>query len=278
MQTEVCVDSASGVRVAAAAGADRVELCSALEVGGLTPSMGLIEQAVQASAGSGLQVQVLIRPRPGDFHYQIDEIRCMERDIAAAVAAGAHGVVVGALRVDGSVDDDVLARLVAAARAAGRRASIPVALTFHRAFDVALDPFVALETVRRNGFDRILTSGQAATAGAGAALLAELVRRSGPSDGGPAIGILAGGGIRGDNVAELVRATGVSQVHFSGRARVPSAMRHRNPAVTMGSEDADPYTRLVTDPDTVRAIIAAVGGPAGAADGEGAGSERRPEK
>lgn len=254
---EVCVDSVAGVRVAAAAGADRVELCSALEVGGLTSSIALIEQAVQV-AGSGPQVQVLIRPRPGDFHYDADEIRCMERDVAAAVAAGADGVVIGALRVDGSVDERAVGRLVAAARSDSSGGRSPVRLTFHRAFDVAADPFAALDVVRRLGFDRILTSGQAANVADGADLLAELVRRTAGDGGRSPLRILAGGGIRPANVAALIRSTGVGQVHFSGRRTVASPMHFRNPAVTMGSAGSDAYARSITDPAVVAAIIAAV--------------------
>lgn len=264
--TEVCVDSVAGVRVAAAAGADRVELCSALPLGGLTPSIALIEQAVAASSGSGLRVHVLIRPRPGDFVYTVDEIRCMDRDIAAAAAAGAHGVVIGALRIDGSVDDDVLARLVATARTAGgsRRLSI----TFHRAFDLTADPFAALEAIRRTGIDRILTSGQAATAPAGAELLAALVRRSGgsaelggsgdPGGSGEPIAIMAGAGIRPENVGELLGRSGVPEVHFSARRAAASPVLHRNPGVSMGADEADDRTRGITDADAVRATIDAV--------------------
>lgn len=263
--TEVCVDSIDGVRVAAAAGADRIELCCALEVGGLTPSIALIEQAVEVAAASlrvpgPLRVHVLIRPRPGDFVYSDDEIRCMEKDIAAAVAGGVDGVVIGALDPDGAVDQPTTARLVSAAReaadAAGRVPQAP-ALTFHRAFDVAADPVAALESVRRNGIGRILTSGQAATAPAGTQLLAELVRRS--ADETTPVTILAGGGVRPENVAELVRASGVTEVHFSGRGTVGSPMRYRHPAVTMGSRGFDEYTRGVTDPELVRATIAAAG-------------------
>lgn len=254
--TEVCVDSASGVRVAAAAGADRVELCAALEVGGVTPSMALIEQSLESAAGSGLLVQVLIRPRPGDFLYDIDEIRCMETDIAAAVAAGAHGVVFGALRADGTVDADFTARLVASAMAAGRASGRRPTVTFHRAFDMTADPLVALDSLHRNGIDRVLTSGQATVAMDGVELLAELVRRSAAADGSPTI--MAGGGIRPDSAAELVRLSGVQQVHFSARRTIGSPMEHHNPAVAMGGGELDEYVRNVTDPAAVRATITAL--------------------
>lgn len=257
---EVCVDTVAGVRIAAAAGADRVELCSGLELGGLTPSAALIEHAVAATGGSGVAVQVLIRPRPGDFRYTIDEIRCMERDITLAVELGAQGVVIGALGVDGSVDLDVTSRLVAVARAAGRAAvgrrpgrTEQIGVTFHRAFDLTADPFAALEAVRQCGIERILTSGQAASAADGVALLASLVA-AGAAGTGP-VTILAGGGIAPANVAELIRASGVREVHFSGRQRARSTMQFVPDGVSMGA--ADTLDRLVTDAETVRAIVAA---------------------
>lgn len=258
--TEVCVDTVAGVRIAAAAGADRVELCSGLELGGLTPSAALIEHAVAATGGSGVAVHVLIRPRPGDFRYTIDEIRCMERDITLAVELGAHGVVIGALGVDGSVDLDVTSRLVAVAHAAGRAATDrrpgrrgQIGVTFHRAFDLTADPFVALAAVRQCGIGRVLTSGQAATAADGVELLASLVA-AGAAGTGP-VAILAGGGIGPADVAALIRTSGVREVHFSGRQRARSTMQFVPDGVRMG--EADAVDRLVTDAETVRATIAA---------------------
>ena len=184
----------------------------------------------------------------------------MERDVTVAVELGAHGVVVGALNVDGSVDLDVTSRLVAVARAAGRAfaAARPgrsgaVGVTFHRAFDLTSDPHRALEAVRQCGIERILTSGQAAGASAGAGLLAELVAAAGV--GTPPVAILAGGGIGPDTVAELIRATGVREVHFSGRRPARSSMQFVPDGVRMGP--ADTADRMITDADTVRATIAA---------------------
>lgn len=250
--TEVCVDSAAGVRIAAAAGADRVEVCAALEVGGVTPSIGLIEQAVESAAGTGLKVHVLIRPRPGDFVYGSDEIDVMETDIVAALRAGADGVVIGALTVDGAVDVGATTGLVAAAADCSSASSV----TFHRAFDVAADPFAALDALRRSGIHRILTSGQAGSALAGADLLAALVRSA--AAGPDPVNILAGGGIRPDTVVELLHQTGVGEVHFSGRRSVDSPMLHRNRSVPMGTSAGDEYRRGITDPELVQATVAAV--------------------
>lgn len=255
MRIEVCVDAVAGVRIARDGGADRVELCSALEVGGLTPSAGLIRAAVAI----GLPVHVLVRCRPGDFVFSEDEIAVMIDDVAAAAAAGAAGVVVGALTQDGGVDTSATGRLIAAAGSAST--------TFHRAFDLTRDPFAAFGALRTLGVDRVLTSGQAASAPEGASLLAALVRRSGVE--GPVI--LAGGGVRPESVGALVAATGVTEVHFS--ARVPIVGRHGaggnvaggrgaggkgtggKGAVTMGL--ADDGGRYVTDPALVAATVRA---------------------
>lgn len=204
MIIEICIDSMQGLRAAQAAGADRVELCAGLIEGGTTPSLGLIEAAVAASAG--VRVHVLIRPRGGDFQYDADERAIMRRDVEAAVAAGAHGIVIGALTPSGDVDRSCLRELSAAA------ADRPV--TFHRAFDHTRDPAAALETLIELGVRRVLTSGQQPTAAEGAPLLAALHRHAAGR-----ITILAGGGIGPDN-ARAVALTGVPELHFS--ARVPA--------------------------------------------------------
>jgi copper homeostasis protein len=205
MIVEICIDSLQGLRAAQAAGAQRVELCAGLIEGGTTPSLGLIENVVAASAG--VRVHVLIRPRGGDFGYDPDERAVMRRDVAAAVAAGAHGIVIGALTPAGAVDRPCVQELIAAA--AGR----PV--TFHRAFDHARDPAATLETLIELGVARVLTSGQRATAADGAELIAALHRQAAGR-----IVILAGGGISPQNVRTVAR-TGVPELHFS--ARVPAA-------------------------------------------------------
>lgn len=204
LRYEVCVETAAGVRAALAAGADRVELCADLSVGGITPSAGLIEWAVSA-AGGRLGVHVLVRPRGGDFVYDDEEESVMARDIRAAKSAGADGVVVGALTPDATVDVALTARLIALAR--------PMSVTFHRAFDETSDPVAALGDVLALGADRLLTSGGAATALEGADLIRELLHRSGEK-----IKVLAGGGVTEQTAAEIVRRTGVSELHFSARA------------------------------------------------------------
>lgn len=207
LRYEVCVETAGGVRAALAAGADRVELCADLAAGGVTPSIGLVEWAASVTGGR-LGVHVLIRPRGGDFVYDADEEDVMARDIRAAKAAGADGVVIGALTPDAAVEEALTARLMSLAR--------PMSVTFHRAFDETADPAAAFGDVLALGADRLLTSGGAATALEGAAVIAELVRR-----GGGTIEVMAGGGVTEHTAAEIVRRTGVRELHFSARASAP---------------------------------------------------------
>ena len=154
---EVCVDSIGGVRAARDAGADRVELCANLLEGGITPSLGTI---LVARKVADIKLHVMIRPRGGDFCYDEDEIATMEADIASAKSAGADGIVFGVLDRQGHIDRKLTERLVARAR--------PAAVTFHRAFDMTMEPFLALEALIEMGIERVLTSGQEPTAFEGA--------------------------------------------------------------------------------------------------------------
>lgn len=243
LRFEVCVDAVTGAVAALAAGADRIELCQGLSVGGTTPSAGSMQATL---AAADIAVHVLIRPRAGDFCYDARELAVMRRDIELAGAWGAQGVVLGVLRPDGLVDVEACARLIEASR--------PMSVTFHRAFDVAAGAADALDALVDLGVDRVLTSGQAPTAHAGRHLLRQLVDRAAER-----LGILAGGGVREDNVAELVRDSGVRELHFSARRRLASAMPPRG-GVAMGRDAEADTTREETDPDRVRRIIAAAGG------------------
>jgi copper homeostasis protein len=234
---EVCVDTVAGALAAQEGGADRIELCAALRTGGLTPSAGLLDEVL---AVTSIPVHVLIRPRDGDFLYDRHDVSAMTRDVGFAARRGAHGVVVGALTADGDVDTDTCGRLLDAAE------GLPV--TFHRAFDLARRPLHALDAVLGLGADRLLTSGQEATALDGAPLIADLVRAAGDR-----LTVMAGGGITADTVAGLLAATGVTEVHFSARAAAPSAARHRNTRLALGD-----YTRHTTDRATIEAILAAI--------------------
>jgi copper homeostasis protein len=195
---EVCVDTPAGLAAAIAGGADRIELCAALALQGLTPAPGLMAIAAQAP----IPVYPMIRPRNGDFCYDAGDLDAMRRDIDAVRAYGLAGVVIGANRPDGQLDLDALELLVAHSQGLG--------MTLHRSFDLVPEQSVALEAAVALGFERILTSGGALTAEAGAAAIAALVEQAADR-----IAILAGAGVRPGNIADLVRRTGVREVHGS---------------------------------------------------------------
>ncbi len=195
---EVCVDSLAGLRAAVAGGAGRLEVCSRLDVGGLTPS----DQLLAAALASSLTSFAMIRPRAGDFVYTPREIDNMRLDLARKKALGAHGFVLGMLTRSGDVDASRLREFVALAA--------PLPVTFHRAFDHAHNRLEALERLIDCGVTRVLTSGGAADAFKGREELAHLVERARGR-----ITILPGGGVRTHNAAEIVRATGVRELHSS---------------------------------------------------------------
>jgi copper homeostasis protein len=240
LQYEVCVDSASGARVAQEGGAHRVELCGALSVGGITPSAGAIRATRELVE---IDVHVLIRPRAGDFHFDAAEIDTMRRDIEMAGEWGAKGVVIGALTNDGRVAVETCRQLIEAAAS--------MSVTFHRAFDVTEDAASALGALIALGCDRVLSSGQAASAWAGRELLAELVRESAGR-----ITILPGAGIDETNAGDLVRETGVRELHFSATSDVAIASIGGR-GVAMGSDTSADRVRGVTDVERVRRIISA---------------------
>jgi copper homeostasis protein len=232
---ELAVQDVAGVRVAVRLGVERVELCSALALGGLTPSLAVVEAAVAAAGAVG--VHVLVRPRAGDFRYDADEVAVMVADVRRAVVAGADGVVVGALDGTGLPDLAVLDRL--------REAAEGVQVTFHRAVDVSADPVTALDLVAGSGVDRVLTSGGAARAVDGADRLRRMV--------GVAAGrleVMAGAGVDAAAVPTLL-ATGVDALHFSARRRVAAR------GIPLGqSEDGHD----VTDEGLAAVVVAAVRG------------------
>lgn len=237
---EICVDSIDGVIAAKAAGAQRVELCADLLEGGITPSRGMIRQARTVD---GIGLHVIIRPRGGDFLFDDDEFAVMEADIDAAKTEGADGVVIGLLTVDATIDVVRTRRLIERAR--------PMAVTFHRAFDMTADPFAALETLIELGVDRVLTSGQEATVLEGLPLLTELVRRAGDR-----IVIMPGGGITSRNVGRIVAEAKPKEIHFAALEPTSSGMRNRREHVFMGGTLRPPeYDRLVTSAASIRAVM-----------------------
>lgn len=197
---EVAVDSVASAAMAEAAGADRLELCQCLELGGFTPSPGLFE-AVRATVS--IPVFVMVRSQGGGFQYSPSDVDVMVRDVARVCGAGAAGVVVGALTGGRGVDLEATAAMVTAAGA------VPV--TFHRAIDQTADPLRSIEQLIDLGVQRVLASGGPTTAYAGRAGLAAMVRQAAGR-----LVVLAGGGVRAEHVVELVRETGVREVHLSG--------------------------------------------------------------
>jgi copper homeostasis protein len=244
---EICIDSIAGVEAAADAGAARVELCAGLFEGGITPSIGMVRQAVAAAKGR-LKVHVIIRPRGGDFLYGEDELAVMRHDVGAAKEAGADGVVLGLLDSDGNVDEARSAALIATAR--------PLSVTFHRAFDVARDPVASLDALIRLKIDRLLTSGQAPGVLEGAPLIRKLIERAAGR-----IIVMPGGDISSRNAARIAAETGADEFHFAAFAPQASRMAWRNEAVLMGGALRPPeYDRAATTPEAIRAVAAALGG------------------
>lgn len=234
------MDTVASAVAAERGGAHRLELCDDLVEGGTTPSVGMI-----ATVRERVRVPlfVLVRPRGGDFLYDADECSVMRRDIAAARDAGADGVVIGALTRDGRVDRETTRALLEHAR--------PMAVTFHRAFDVTRDLAESLDDLMALGVERVLTSGGAPTAFEGAAMLASLVRQAGDR-----IAILAGGRIDESNAERIVLASRVRELHIRGTERIESAMRVRRPEIAFGKPYVpDEYVRSVTSADRVAAVI-----------------------
>ena len=243
---EVCVDSVESAVAAERGGADRIELCSDLIEGGLTPSYGML-RTVRAAVN--IELMAMVRPRGGDFCYSDAEFLVMQEDLAAAKDAGADGVVFGLLSPDGTVDTARTKHLLELAR--------PLPVTFHRAFDMTRDPFAALEQLAALRVDRLLTSGQEPTVLEGVDLIAELVRRAGRR-----LIVMPGGGITDRNVSRIVSATGVTEVHFGCAVPAEGRMVFRNPRVYMGGALRPPeYTLEVARADDVARVIAAAARP-----------------
>lgn len=206
VRVEIGVETLGGVQIAEAAGADRIELCTGLSTGGLTPSPALVAQALELT--SRTKVQVLIRPRPGDFRYSAAEVAVMRADIGQVRNLGAAGVAIGVLDGEGNVDSAAMTSLMEAAG--------DMEVTFHRAFDVCAEPYPAFERIMELGCTRLLTSGRQPSVIDGASLIAKLVTRA---DG--AIDVMACGGLRADNAAEILERTGVLDLHAAPRIPVP---------------------------------------------------------
>lgn len=239
---EVCIDSIESLPVAEKAGARRIELCSSLATGGLTASTGYMKTAARIS---GIPVYGIIRPREGDFLYTGEDIEIMLEDIYTAKQAGLDGVVIGALQADGKIDKTAVSDMIKAASGMG--------ITFHRAIDHCSAPFDALEFLMTNKVERVLTSGLAKRAEDGINTLKEMVAFTQGR-----LSIMPGAGVSPHNAQSIVSATGVSEIHLSGKTTRNSLMDFRNENATMGNGESD-FAITITNPETIKATVAALG-------------------
>jgi copper homeostasis protein len=239
---EICVDSAESALAAQRGGASRVELCADLLEGGITPSAGMIELV---RSELSIPLQVMVRPRGGDFFYNDEEFEIMRRDIEVAKGFRADGVVIGILDAYGNVDIERTLALVEQAR--------PLSVTFHRAFDMTADLFRALEDVCATRADRILTSGGEQTAIQGAQTIAEVVKKA---DG--RILIMPGSGINAENVRQFIAETGVREIHAGASSTAGSPMQFRNSKIAMGSVPGREYQRSLVREENVRKLRSAL--------------------
>ena len=244
---EVCANSFESAAAAQAGGADRVELCSVLPVGGVTPSYGVIKSCKERLE---IDINVLIRPRYGDFCYNIYEIEEMRRDIEFCGELGVNGVVIGCLSPNGEVDKRLCGELIGVARNYG------LSVTFHRAIDRSADIYRALDDVMELGVERVLTSGGEMSAMEGAETLRNMVVQAAGR-----ISIMAGAGIKPENVGYIIRETGVPEIHLSATSARKSEMQIANgPDFTPMSLGSDNIV-TVTDAGIVREVVRIVKKP-----------------
>lgn len=238
---EICCYSMECAVTAQAHGADRIELCAAPKEGGLTPSYGVLKSVRQAV---NIPVHPIIRPRGGDFCYSSGEFNAMLEDIALVRELGYPGLVTGLLNEDGHIDMPRMRQIMAAAEG--------MAITFHRAFDMCVNPRQAFENLAELGVARVLTSGQHASAEKGISLIKELKAQSGVPI------IMAGAGVRAANLETFLQA-GVEELHSSAGKWLPSPMRYRNTGLSMSTDaDADEYSRYGVEGKSVAEMKAII--------------------
>ncbi|MFH1179683.1 MAG: copper homeostasis protein CutC [Candidatus Bathyarchaeota archaeon] len=237
---EVCANSLASALAAQTGGAYRVELCDNLYEGGTTPSLGCIKLAREKL---DIKLNVLIRPRGGDFLYSDDEMEIIKRDIQTCKQVGVDGVVIGFLTPDGDIDKDRTRKRIKAAH--------PLSVTFHRAFDVCRDPYKALDELVSLGVDRILTSGQRNAAPQGVELISELVDLAGNN-----VIIMPGAGLKPENIKDFHLQVRAEEYHSTLHREIASEMRYRKAGVYMGGSPMIPeYSNNQTDQERVRRFI-----------------------
>lgn len=236
MLLEICVDSLASARAAIAGGADRLELCSALLAGGLTPYEGLLRQI---RAESDIPIRCLMRPRPGDFLYTPEERELMRLQILQLKNAGADGFVIGCLTAQGDLDEKAMAPLVEACSGCG--------ITLHRCIDVSREPLETCRQAGAMGIDTVLTSGAAASCTQGQELIARMIAMNGPE-------ILIGAGVNAQVIRHFRQAVpGAAAFHMSGKTQVESRMRFRREGVPMGLPGLDEWHIQQTSQEAVSA-------------------------
>lgn len=241
MILEVCVDSVESAANAKAGGADRIELCGDLIVGGVTPSVALFERIREKS---DIPIHVLLRPRFGDFLYSEEEMEILIKQAALFSKAGADNLVIGCLTPEGRLDAEAMKRIIDAA------GGTPVNL--HRAFDMCRDLDEALETAKELGIFSILTSGGYASAIEGMEVLNRLKKQAGTVD------IMAGAGMNANTIRQMKEQTALTAFHMSGKRTLQSRMEYRNPRVNMGLPTLSEYEIIQTDAEQIRAARKAV--------------------
>ena len=242
---EICVDSLTSARNAIAGGADRLELCAALVAGGLTPYVHLLEQI---RSESDIPVRCLMRPRPGDFLYEAEEIDMMARQMPVLKAAGADGFVIGCLTKDGDLDQDAMKKLIDAADGAG--------LTLHRCIDVSRDPIETYRTAGKLGIDTVLTSGAASNCILGLPTIGRLLELRDEVDGPE---VLIGAGVKAEVIRKIRGFYPTAEAfHASCKADVESAMSFRREGVPMGLPGLDEWHIPTTSREAVAAARAAL--------------------
>jgi copper homeostasis protein len=239
MIVEICANSYESASNALKAGADRIELCSELALGGITPSHGLIQKVVEELS---IDVNVLVRPRSGDFNFSDDEFDVMKRDIKFCKDVGCHGIVSGILKPDNTIDIERTKELIELAK--------PLSFTFHRAFDWVSDPKMAIQKLIEIGVNRILTSGQKSSALDGITLLTSLMKTTNER-----IIIMPGAGVNQHNIIQF-KDVGFKEIHFSG---TKLHKRIEVPNVSMNSQRFFDETQLaISDLNTIKHLIALV--------------------
>lgn len=238
---EVCIDSIESLPLAQKAGAGRIELCSALVAGGLTPSAGYMQKAARIAH---VPVYAIIRPREGDFLYSSDDIEIMLEDIYTAKKCNLNGVVIGALNKEGTLDEQAIKDMIKAAKGLG--------VTFHRAIDHCKYPFDALEFLMSHNVERVLTSGLAKSAQEGVDMLKNMVEFCADK-----ISIMPGAGVSPSNAKSIITKTGAQEIHLSGKTTRPSHMLYCNKNATMGAGESD-FAITVTHPHIITETIKAL--------------------